>query len=657
MCNVDEFCEVYLNEGVLVMTISIKKGMRRSLSFIVILCLVLSPTSIFATESAGSFNNPDQTALLDEIVRIEARLYDLNEQKQGYMDRIADLNSQKAELVDKIDNFVELPPVYTPEPPPEYTPQLPEYSPEQDSAPEVVLPEQTPPVECGAQADYESSNYYELKTDTEFMVECEFYVPDYCELEAHHNAYIPADEDFDVESYDVQSNDKSTETSLLGSIVNFFITPVFAFEYFEEELETEIEITATSMTLEELKEELAQVESLLASYNNRLDNLISQISQQEVILGILQNALLFGAQTSTNVRIQKTANVIIVQEGDEFYYTITITNDGSSAVDNVLVSVTTMGIGSIVTYPLNSQLVNGLVNVEIGTLAPGQTITFTMTATANPVTTINRHYSITNVASLNINGIPSGVDSTRVTAVSEDAPRLELTKSANRQNVPPGGLIVYTFTVTNSGETPATSVEIHDVLRELQFVSARSLEDPNRANFQMAGNTFIMTLANLGVNETYKFELTARVTRTQPGLIRNYASVIFCGKYLHHVTEVVNVTVDQRQPGVDDGIDDSWIGDNIIQQPQPEPQPDVIIGDIDAILREEDELITAIIEPQVPLDAWEDDEDIVDIARAVPVSDVPVTDATGSGLAMMLLSLLALALLGRKRNTDGLERF
>ena len=166
--------------------------------------------------------------------------------------------------------------------------------------------------------------------------------------------------------------------------------------------------------------------------------------------------------TSTKQVNKATAGVL-----EELTYTITVTNSGNLAAQNVVV---TDQLPGGVTYMPGTTTLNGnpvpdsgsssglVVGVSLGTVQPSAVNTFVLKAKVNqasPDGTV-----ITNTAFVNWTG--GSISRSVVTTVI--APRVTITKDVDMENAIPGQLLTYTAYAYNAGSMTATSVEVIDLI-------------------------------------------------------------------------------------------------------------------------------------------------------------------------------------------------
>ena len=164
-------------------------------------------------------------------------------------------------------------------------------------------------------------------------------------------------------------------------------------------------------------------------------------------------------KTTTDVPIidiGKTPAIQTVVTGDSATFTITVTNTGN-------VALTDVHVDDALTADCNKtvaqfQVLNAAQNGGNLSLAVGTHVTYTCTTTALTV-------GFTNSATAT-GTPPSGppVSDTDTAQVNVIAPKITITKDPATQSVTAGSTASFTITVTNSGDTPLTSVSVADLL-------------------------------------------------------------------------------------------------------------------------------------------------------------------------------------------------
>ncbi len=219
--------------------------------------------------------------------------------------------------------------------------------------------------------------------------------------------------------------------------------------------------------------------------------------------------LITQAFTRVDVEIDKTGPAT-VSPGGTITYTITVTNHGPS--DAATVTWHDPMDGNQVTidgFPCGD---TGLtVSCSIGTMAPGETRTFTITGTVNP--DLPDGTVITNCAVVYTGTSPDTVPDNNqscVTTIVAPAADLEVTK-AGPATVQAGGTMAYTVTETNHGPDEATGVVLTDPLDQslLTVVSLPS-------GCTEASGTIVCLVGTLGVGESKSFTFTVKVADSAP---------------------------------------------------------------------------------------------------------------------------------------------
>jgi uncharacterized repeat protein (TIGR01451 family) len=154
-----------------------------------------------------------------------------------------------------------------------------------------------------------------------------------------------------------------------------------------------------------------------------------------------------------------------VVPGNSVTYTITVGNTGVSTATNVSVSdPVPAGLSSFVWSGNGHSNVSGAISDTIASLAPGASVTYTVTAAVDPSAT----GQITNTATVTANNVPAMASDTDNLTPQND---VSVTKSDNKGGssitpstgtVVPGTSFIYTITASNSGPSTATNVSVSD---------------------------------------------------------------------------------------------------------------------------------------------------------------------------------------------------
>ena len=231
---------------------------------------------------------------------------------------------------------------------------------------------------------------------------------------------------------------------------------------------------------------------------------------------------------SSDLSLTKTVNDTTPNVGQTITYTVTVNNAGPSSATGVQV---TDPLPAGTTF-ISSAPSQGTFNPATGIWTVG-----TLGATAGSNTaqlmlnaTVNTTGAITNTAQISAsnqsdpdstpgNNIATEDDQQSVTIIPESID-LSLTKSVNNPSPNVGDTIAFTVSVTNSGTSTATGVQIQDNLPAgLAFVSASAT---NGSTFN--NGTGIWNLGTLGPGLTT--QLTINATVTASGSQTNTAQVI-----------------------------------------------------------------------------------------------------------------------------------
>ncbi|WP_029191295.1 DUF7507 domain-containing protein [Paenibacillus elgii] len=161
--------------------------------------------------------------------------------------------------------------------------------------------------------------------------------------------------------------------------------------------------------------------------------------------------------SATNVSVAKSTPTTAAAVGDTITYTLTVSNGGVEAVNNVLLSDTVPSGAALVP---GSVTINGAPSsadpnsgIALGSIAPSAsvTVTFNITVTAIPATG-----QLSNQAAVSFtSGAFSGTTFSNTTLTPVFQPVIAVTKSASTSNATVGDTVTYTLTVNNTGNYPA----------------------------------------------------------------------------------------------------------------------------------------------------------------------------------------------------------
>lgn len=230
--------------------------------------------------------------------------------------------------------------------------------------------------------------------------------------------------------------------------------------------------------------------------------------------------LITQAFTRVDVEIDK-AGPATVSPGGTITYTITVTNHGPS--DAATVTWHDPMDGNQVTidgYPCGN---TGLtVSCSVGTMAPGETRTFTITATVKP--NLPDGTVITNCAVVYTGTSPeTNTDNNQSCLDTTVGPGADVeVRKTGPATIEAGGTMTYTVTETNNGPDEATRVVLRDPLDE-SLVTVVTLP----SGCTQAGGTIVCLVGTLAVGESKSFTFTVKVADDVPAgaNIDNCASV------------------------------------------------------------------------------------------------------------------------------------
>lgn len=174
-----------------------------------------------------------------------------------------------------------------------------------------------------------------------------------------------------------------------------------------------------------------------------------------------------------NVTVVNSDNAEYGVVGDVIRYTSVIRNNGTVAVNNVvyvnpLPPNTPFVPGSVIVNGTSFPLSNPTAGIPIGTLAPGAevTVTFEVTITMPIPSQINNQSTVSFTS-----GSFSGSSSSNTTQTPVIQPQISLVKTANTVNATVGDTVVYTVTVSNTGNLQANVTVTDTIPAATSFVA------------------------------------------------------------------------------------------------------------------------------------------------------------------------------------------
>ncbi|WP_258166504.1 hypothetical protein [Paenibacillus sp. PCH8] len=208
------------------------------------------------------------------------------------------------------------------------------------------------------------------------------------------------------------------------------------------------------------------INQAIASYNYTLPS-------GRTISGFVSSNTVTIPVSLPNVSVVNSDNAEYAVSGDIIRYTSVIRNNGTVAVNNVvfanpLPSNTPFIPGSVMVNGNSLPLANPTAGIPIGTLAPGAevTITFEVRITMPIPSQINNQSTVSFTS-----GSFSGSSSSNTTQTPVIQPQISLVKTANTANATVGDTVVYTVTVSNTGNLGANVTLTDTIPAATTFVS------------------------------------------------------------------------------------------------------------------------------------------------------------------------------------------
>lgn len=164
--------------------------------------------------------------------------------------------------------------------------------------------------------------------------------------------------------------------------------------------------------------------------------------------------------TAPNVAVVKTTSTTATTVGDTILYTINVTNNGITSISNTLLTDpipagTTLVPGSVTVNGITQPAANPASGIPLTSIAPGATVpvTFSVTVTSvpNPATVSNQSFVSFTSGSL------SATAFSQIVSTPVFQPAFSVVKAASSTNASVGDTIVYTSTITNTGNIGATT--------------------------------------------------------------------------------------------------------------------------------------------------------------------------------------------------------
>jgi large repetitive protein len=167
--------------------------------------------------------------------------------------------------------------------------------------------------------------------------------------------------------------------------------------------------------------------------------------------------------------ITKTASTTTATPGSTVSYTITVADTGQTPYSGTTVTDSLTGVLDDADYNGDAAATTGSVSFTsptltwTGNLNPGATATITYSVTVHSPDTGSGILANSVTSAAAGNNCPAGSTDPRCT-VTLDVSALTLTNTASTATTTPGSVVTYTFTVTDTGQTPYAGITVTDPL-------------------------------------------------------------------------------------------------------------------------------------------------------------------------------------------------
>jgi uncharacterized repeat protein (TIGR01451 family) len=233
----------------------------------------------------------------------------------------------------------------------------------------------------------------------------------------------------------------------------------------------------------------------------------------------------FGFVPNVDVSVVKVDSPTTVLAGNQITYTMTVSNGGPSAADNVvLTDVLPAGTTFVSVNASQGTASNnaGTVTANLGTIAAGGSATVTLIVST--LSSLADNANVNNTATVTSDYLdtdPTNNTDSTVTNVDRLVD-LAITKTDSPDPVLATGQLTYTLTVINNGPSDASGVVITDSIpATLNIVSATS----NDATVSTVGNNVTFTVGNLVSGGTATATIIVSVADTTITTVANTATV------------------------------------------------------------------------------------------------------------------------------------
>ena len=278
-----------------------------------------------------------------------------------------------------------------------------------------------------------------------------------------------------------------------------------------------------------------------------------------------ENTVINTPPPAADLGVSKSDSADPVTVGDQFSYTVTVTNNGPDAATGVTATDTLPGEVSYVSaVPDQGSCTEsgGVVTCSLGAIANGAGVDIVITVDADVDGTALNSVSATGDQADSNSSNDADTENTTINPVPPPDPEtdLEVTKSDTVDPVTVGDPVTYTVTVTNNGPDGATGVTVIDTLPgEVTYVSAT----PSQGSCSETGGVVTCSLGAIANGDTATIIIVA--TADTAGTATNGVSV----------------------SGIEDDPDSSNDSDSedttINAAPPPTPETDLTVAKVDAV--------------------------------------------------------------------------
>lgn len=235
------------------------------------------------------------------------------------------------------------------------------------------------------------------------------------------------------------------------------------------------------------------------------------------------------SEVRADLALAMTASADAVFVGQEFTYTLVVTNVGPFPAVNVTVVDTLPANNSFVSATTEQgafSVAGQIVTFNVGTLAVGASVTATVVVRANAPG------SLANTATINVNIVhdPNLANNSQAATTRVD-PRpttdVAVVKTASAPAVTAGGALTYTIVVSNQGAGAAVNLTLSDVLPAATTFVLLATPPGWTAQTPAVGSTgsVLATFGSLATQSTATFELVVRVLSNVAGETSNIAQI------------------------------------------------------------------------------------------------------------------------------------